>query len=224
MMANARGRKAMQKAKEAKQKKALFVLAPVLLALVAWQGPKTFNALTGSSSAAPPAPTATAPVPGVPLPPPGSAPVTTTPTPPAALVDTDVPAEAGDGQLSALGRFSGGDPFAGAPAAGSPADSSSGDSSGDAGTSSDSGGDVAVSSAVIEVNGKSETVNKGSAFPASHSIFTLVSLTPKKATLGLVQGLFEDGSATVDVAVGEQVVLIAAPDTTKYTVELISVS
>ena len=36
--------------------------------------------------------------------------------------------------------------------------------------------------------------------------------------------MFEDGSATMEIALGERVILVAAPQTTQYTVELLDVS
>ena len=43
-------------------------------------------------------------------------------------------------------------------------------------------------------------------------------------TIGVVQGMFENGSATMEIAVGERVTLVAAPQTTQYVVELLDVS
>ena len=131
--------------KEAKQKKALFVLVPIFLGLIAWQGPGMFRAFTGGSepeaSSAPPAATVAPPPPGgaAPTTPPAAvAPPAAAPPavqPPAAaepgLPDTDVPPEAAEGQLLTFNRFVGKDPFkqqlldgptgAGAPSSGAPA-------------------------------------------------------------------------------------------------------
>ena len=60
--------------KEAKQKKLLLLLVPVFLALIVWQGPKTYKAFTGGSAAPPPAApagtttTTPSPEPGTPAP------------------------------------------------------------------------------------------------------------------------------------------------------------
>jgi hypothetical protein len=36
--------------------------------------------------------------------------------------------------------------------------------------------------------------------------------------------MFEDGSQTTKIAMGERVILVAAPQTTQYTIELLDVS
>ena len=57
-MASKKVQAALLKQKEAKQKKVLFLLVPVFLGLMAWQGPKTFKAITGGNA---PPPTTAAP-------------------------------------------------------------------------------------------------------------------------------------------------------------------
>lgn len=109
------------KAKEAKQKKMAIGLGVLLVAVLAFQGPKTLKMLKGPQAAAPvaaaTAPTtpttpaaapaaAGAPVPaGAPAPAPGS-------EQHAVLVDSDVPAAAADGQLRSFELFTAKDPFA----------------------------------------------------------------------------------------------------------------
>ena len=44
---------ALLKQKEAKQKKVLFLLIPLFLGLMAWQGPKTYKSLMGGSTPPP---------------------------------------------------------------------------------------------------------------------------------------------------------------------------
>ena len=112
------------KAKEAKQKKIAIGLSVLLVAVLAFQGPKTLKMLKGPT---PPAPTETVAV-GAPLTtttaagavPPGtpSAPATAAGAPatsgdaqPAVLVDSDVPVAAGTGQLLSFERFAPVDPF-----------------------------------------------------------------------------------------------------------------
>jgi hypothetical protein len=76
---------------------------------------------------------------------------------------------------------------------------------------------------VIETNGVSETVSLGEEFPASDPTFSLVALTLEGATIGVVQGMFETGEATIEIEVGEEVTLVAAPDSTQYVVKLVDV-
>src|SRR3954451_16724608 len=97
-MASKKVQAALLKQKEAKQKKVLFLLVPLFLGLMAWQGPKTFKAFTGGNAP----PTTAAPL--TPAPPPGSAPSTpgagAVVVPPSQLVDTDAPPSLMDGQMS----------------------------------------------------------------------------------------------------------------------------
>lgn len=76
---------------------------------------------------------------------------------------------------------------------------------------------------MIETNGVSETVSVGEEFPASDPTFTLVALTLEGATIGVVQGMFETGEATIEIEVGEEVTLVAAPASTQYVVKLVDV-
>jgi hypothetical protein len=203
----------LQRQKEAKQKKMLLVLAPILLALLAWQGPKTVKAFTGGEAAPPP------PVPAAttPLAPAGSAPTSGAQTPgaPATLPETERPYEALDGQLISFSRFGARDPFdqSYAPATGSP-DSSGGDD-----TSARE-----PNTAEIEVNGAGETVAIGEAFPASDPTFELVSISGQTATIGLVSGSFSNGAETIAIEVGETLVLVSDPDETRYAIKIVGVA
>lgn len=217
-MAAPRKAELLYQQKQAKQKKLLLIMVPVFIALVAWQGPKTFKALTGGSQAQPsPAPAVTTPTPGT------TVPTTPASSEPGVLPDTDLPPEAEADQLISFSRFTGKDPFARTSGLSGSSSESSGGTSG--GTSGGGSGNVDESptSAVIEVNGSNETVSPGSAFPSNDPTFTLDSLSEDRAVIGLVQGMFEDGSSTVEISLGERIVLVSAPDSTRYTVELISV-
>ena len=123
-MASKKVQAALLKQKEAKQKKVLFLLVPVFLGLMAWQGPKTFKAITGGNAPPPTtaAPSTTAPTPGSAPSTPGAGAV----VPPSQLVDTDAPPSLMDGQMSNLGVFPGRDPFSGGAIAPSPGDVSTG--------------------------------------------------------------------------------------------------
>jgi hypothetical protein len=192
---------AIQKAKEAKQKKLLLLLLPLFLGLVAWQGPKMYKALF-----APPAPeatpTATTPTPTVPGAP------TTAPAAPLAggLGDSEPLPTAGSHQLLSFSRFTARNPFI-APGGGAPPAS---------GTSQ------LTNTAVIEVNGQSQEVVYGAAFPTADPVFRLANVTESGVEVGLASGSFDDGRDTVAIAIGEQVQLVG-DDGTSYTVRVVSV-
>jgi hypothetical protein len=239
--------------KAAKQKKLLLFLAPVLLGLLVWQGPGMLRAFTGGdgggaeASSAPPAPTFGPPAPGgaptAPAAPASPAPAAPGGQPPAVaaeeagLPETDVPADAQPGQLVTFSRFVGKDPFkqqlldaptggtasspAAPPAPGvtsppppSPPPTASG--------SSPSTGPRATS-ARIEVNGALETVGVRATFPAGDPVFRLASISGGTVRIGLVAGSFEGGAKTVEVRVGESVVLVSQPDGLRYRIKVLSV-
>jgi hypothetical protein len=203
----------LRRQKEAKQKKLLILLIPLFLGLVVWQGPKMYKAfLGGQPAAAPPAATTTAPTDPAAVPAPASG-EGGTETTPAGLPDTDVPPESGRDRLVSFSRFGSRDPF------GQPGGSSSSGTSG----APTGGSEQSAASAVLEVNGSSETVTAGSQFPANDPTFQLVSLTADKAVVGLVSGSFEGGEATVELSLGEQIELVADPDGTRYAVRLVSI-
>jgi hypothetical protein len=206
----------LRQQKEAKQKKLLIVLAPVFLGLAAWQGPPMYKALFAGSPPPPPPPAQTAAVPTDPA---AGAPTTqqdgTTPTAPTAgLVDTDPPPTAGVDRLVSFSRFTARDPFK----------VTVGQTEEPVGTGTDDTGSSGeqATSALLEVNGTSQSVSVGDSFPATDPTFKLVSLTSEKAVVGLVTGTFEGGQDTVDIAVGEQVQLVADGGTS-YTIKLVSV-
>jgi hypothetical protein len=186
---------ALRAAKEAKQKKLLVLLIIPFIALLAWQGPKTFKALQGGS---PPAPSSALPLPATPT--------TTLPgqaTPPGALPDSDPQPELLDGQLLSFSRFSGRDPFIPRVPV-------------DTGTSATGG-------ATIEINGESEDVGINDPFPASDPTFKLVSVTDTAAIIGLVSGSFSNGADTITINVGETLVL-AADDGARYAIKIVSIA
>ena len=188
--------------KQAKQKKLLFVLVPLFLGLLVWQGPKTLKAFTGGEAAPPPAvPAATttttpSPAPGTPAPSGGGS---------SSLPDSDVRPDPLDGQLVSFSRFPGRDPFAIVSSPGA---------SGGTGT-------PAASAATIEVNGSGESVSIGDSFPASEPTFKLVSVEGQIANIGLVSGTFSNGAETIAISVGETLVLVA-DDGARYAIKLVS--
>lgn len=199
----------LAKAKEAKQKKILLVLLPFFLLLVAWQGPKMYKSLFAQPTAPEAAPATTAPTattPGTPAP---GTPVTGTAAPaPAsgALADSEPLPTADSDQLLSFSRFTARNPFVRTGG----------------GTQSPSETSQLVNVAVVEVNGQSEEVVYGDTFPASDPVFRLANVTEGGVQVGLADGTFDGGQQTVDIAVGEQVDLVA-DDGTTYTVKVVSV-
>jgi hypothetical protein len=196
---------ALRAQKDAKQKKLLFVLIPVFLLLLVWQGPKTLKAFQGgASSAAPPLPpvatTTTASSGDFDSPAPASGGDTSLP-------DTDLVPELLDGQLVSFSRFRGRDPFA-----------VSGSSGGSTGSSA-----PAVDGATIEVNGTAESVPLEGSFPSDDPTFKLVSVSDQSAEIGLVSGTFSNGAETISINVGETLVLVA-DDGARYSIKLVAVS
>jgi hypothetical protein len=192
---------ALQAQKDAKQKKLLFVLVPVFLLILVWQGPKTLKAFQGPSSAPPP-PAATVTTSTTPSATPGS------PTPPSdgtSLPDTDVVPKPLEGQLVSFNRFRGRDPFA------------------TSGSSGSGGSAAAAAGATVEVNGTSESIPLGGSFPSSDPTFKLVSVVGQSAEIGLVSGTFSDGAETISINVGETLVLVA-DDGARYAIKLVSVA
>jgi hypothetical protein len=207
--------KALRKRKEAQQKKILIVLAPILLGLLAWQGPKTYSALMGGSAApAPPAATTattttTSPVPlptGTAPPPPTGSDTSAT-----SLPDSDPLLAPGAGQLIVFSRFVSKDPFRAKPSSTSSTD----------GTEGLTGN---ASSASLEINGTAEDVKIGETFPAGDPAFRLVDAGGHSAEIGLASGTFSNGQETIAVNVGETLVLISDPDGKRYAIKLLSVA
>jgi hypothetical protein len=220
-MARRKARELALKQKESQQKKLLILLVPLFLGLVAWQGPKMYKAFFGKPTSAAPAqaPTTTAPTGTATTPPstPESGTETTAAAAPVGLQDTDAPPESSLDRLVSFSRFESRDPFGdpNAPASGSETTQSTG--------TGGSGGEQTAVTAVFDVNGVSETVSVAGQFPSSDPTFRLVSLSTDKAVVGLVSGSFEGGQDTVELAVGEQLELVADPDGTRYIVKLVRV-
>jgi len=116
-----KGEEILRQRKEAKQKKILFVLGPIFLLLMVWQGPGYVKMLTGGGSeptaatSSTSATTGATPDPGLAAPPSTVDPSAVPAAPPAAgalaLPDSDQPLGADTGQLISFGRFLSKDPF-----------------------------------------------------------------------------------------------------------------
>jgi hypothetical protein len=230
------------KEKAAKQKKTVIVLGVVLAGAVAFAA-HTMMGMSGSPSSAPQAATTTAatstPAPAAPTgtalpaaPSLGSiAPTATTPSASTSPLVSAVQAPAGTGQLQSFSLFESKDPFhtrgPGAGGASSSPSSSSGGTSG--GTSSGGGSAPKIppappapppTSAVISVNGTSESVLSGSNFPAASPVFQLLSLTATTAKISVVGGSYASGAGTLTLKINKPVTLVNTADGTRYTILL----
>jgi hypothetical protein len=218
-MASKKVQAALLKQKEAKQKKVLFLLVPIFIGLIAWQGPKTFKAIAGGN---PPPPTAAAPLTTAPTP--GSAPSTPgagAVVPLSQLVDTDAPPSLMDGQLSNLGVFPGRDPFSGGAVTPGLGDVSTGGAGTGTGTGTTS---TTPTSARVEVNGGAEDVSIGETFPESDPAFKLVSVTASSAMISLASGAtFTNGNQSEQIKVGETLTVVG-DDGSTFNIKLVSTS
>lgn len=247
----ARAEEALRAQKDANQKKLLFVLVPVFLALVVWQGPKTYKAFSGSSApVSEPVPTTSTPAPSID---PSSAPAPSTATgaPQATragssgLSDTDPLPAADSNQVASFSLFGAQDPFL--PRSGAPlpydVESASTDTSGttdggttdggttDGGTTatgtdaSGSGSEgTATSSASLDVNGSQARVALGSTFPKSDPLFRVTKIGSDYIRVGLVSGSFLNGSSTQKIKVGHSLTLLKQPEGVPFKVTVRTVS
>jgi hypothetical protein len=222
------------KAKARKQKIVAAVLGVLFLGVMVYQAPTILGLFGGGSSevatepAPPPPPAAAAPAPGV------AAPAAAPATGSAELVDTDVVAQPTQGQLVTFDRFESKDPFAqqaeeageSAPAAENapPKDSGLTQDPGQAAPESPPPPPAKVETATISVNGASTQASVGGTFPEDDPIFKLVSLTKRSAKVGIVDGTYATGSATVTLTKGgKPVTLMNTADGTTYVLRLVSV-
>ena len=143
-----------------------------------------------------------------------SAPATAPAAPPVGLADSEPLPTPGSHQLLSFSRFTARNPFI-APGGGAPPASGGG-------AAPASGTSQLTNTAVIEVNGQSEEVVYGAAFPTADPVFRLANVTESGVEVGLASGSFDDGRQTVAIAVGEQVQLVG-DNGTSYTVRVVSV-
>jgi hypothetical protein len=241
------------KDKAAKQKKIAIGLVCFLALAVAYAA-HTMMSLNSSGGTKPVAAAATTPAtttPTTPTPAPtaaaptlGGTPVATDPAAASTgssqlLAAVSPPAD--PGQLESFSHFESKDPFAG----GGPSSSSSSSSGGSSGSGTGSSGSGSSGSgtssppatppapptpppttAVIAVNGVSESVATGAIFPTSspnatsNGVFDLVSLTSNTATVSVVGGSYASGSQTLKLTANKPVTLVNTADGTRYTLLL----
>jgi len=242
------------KDKAAKQKKLIIILALVMVLAVGYAY-KTMSGLNGAPAASKPQavaagavnPPASAPAPTTPAPAAPTLagnPVASTGTPaatPAAtpsgtdsssLVSVVIPT-ADQGQLQSFSRFESKDPFA-SSASSSPTAGTSGSGKGSSGSGSPPATPPTPpappapppTTAVISVNGTSESVLMGHVFPAANPVpstnglFDLVSLTAHTAVVSIVGGSYAGGSQTLTLKENKPVTLVNTADGTRYTLVL----
>ena len=227
------------KAKAGKQKKIVIMLG-VVMALALAYAVHTMMALNGSPSALPQAagvtvataPTAApaAPLPAAPTLSPSADPTAASPS--SSQLVSAVRPPTGAGQLGSFSLFESKDPFNSAGPSSSQPASGSGASSGgtgSGGTSSGSGSAPAAppappaappTAAVIAVNGVSESVLTGGAFPSTNPMFQLVSLSGTTAKVSVVGGSLASGTPTMTLTVNKPVTLQNTADGTRYTLVL----
>jgi len=232
------------KEKAAKQKKTVIVLGVVLAGAVAFAA-HTMMGMSGSPSSAPQAadPNATTTAASTPAPaaPTGTAlpaapslgsiaPTATTPSAASSPLVSAVQAPAGPGQLQSFSLFESKDPFHTSGPGSGGASSPSSPSGGTSGGTSSGGGPAPKippappapppTSAVISVNGSSESVVSGSNFPAASPVFQLLSLTATTAKISVVGGSYASGAGTLTLKVNKPVTLVNTADGTRYTLLL----
>ena len=207
----------------------------LLLAVLAFQVPRTMKMLNAQPAPPPPAEVAPGTVPSDPsvLPTPGAVGGGAAPTASGdgTLVDSDPAPVAANGQLISFGRFASKDPFvaqidpttAGGGSTPAPSGSGSTPPGGVVPAGPTAGSPGVAGSAVISVNGVRETVAAGGEFPKDSPVFRLVKVVGGEARIGIAGGALASGSPTVTLRRGKAVTLVNTADGTRYELELVSV-
>jgi hypothetical protein len=239
------------KAKAKRQKIYAGVGGVILLAVLAFQVPRTLKMMhpaTETSSSPAPATTTATPAPiSAPSLSGGNAAASPAAAEPGGdgISDPDAVPAAASGQLLAFGLFRSKDPFVqqlklnGATGATGVVPVSSG-ATGATGPVTGAGVGVskpaaqpvspstapaaASTAAAISVNGTPESVQVGGTFPAANPYFRLVSLTKKGAKISIAGGSLENGAPTVTLTKNKALTLLNTADGTRYVLRLVSVS
>jgi hypothetical protein len=236
------------KAKQARQKKIAIVGGVLLLALVAYQGPKTLKLLKGPQPVTPPAAAPATPTPGAPVPAPATGSPATPATPVAAtelasVPDSDAAPEIEQGQLATFERFASKDPFAQQaqpkpePRVSKPNDGKKKEEPKPAKpTKPNTGGFTTGGSTAptppalatatsIAVNGVAEDVKLETPFPEAEPTFVLVSVATdgKSVELGIAGGSYAGGGETMKLKLGQKLTLQNTADGSRYELELLSI-
>ena len=242
------------KAKAKRQKIYAGIGGVILLAVLAFQVPRTLKMMhpADASSSSPP-PAATTASTATPISAPslsgGNAAAATAAPGGDGITDPDAVPPPQSGQLLAFGLFRSKDPFVQqlnlngttgptGPTSSAGATGSSGPAAGGSGAAG--GGGVSTSTsppastpatpatplttAVISVNGAPESVQVGGTFPTSDPYFKLVSLTKKGAKISIAGGSLDNGAPTVTLTKNKALTLMNTADGTRYVLRLVSVS
>ena len=234
-------------AKAKRQKVIAAVLGAVLLAVLAFQGPRTLKMLHQSSASASPAATTPATgATGATGAPAASATGSTSGSTGDGLNDPGVLPAPQSGQLLAFSRFRSKDPFTQQINLACASDSSGGSCGGGSTTTTQPSGGaklttptgsktstppatgtgvtaVKAGTAEISVNGTTQSVAVGAKFPASTPTFVLVSLAKGTAKIGIAGGSLEGSNQTVTLEKGVALTLMNTADGTRYVLRLVSV-
>ena len=239
-------------AKAKRQKIIAGALGAVLLAVLAFQLPRTLKMLHQSSaSASPAATTASTGVTGASgaLPAAAAGSTSTSGGTGDGLTDPGVLPAPQSGQLLGFSRFRSKDPFTQQIDIKCASDSGSTGGCTSTGATLPSGGGgkptkpsgsgtktstppstgsgvtaVKPNSAEISVNGATESVAVGANFPASSPTFVLVSLTKSGAKIAIAGGSLDGNKQTVTLKKGVALTLMNTADGTRYVLRLVSVS
>ncbi len=124
------------------------------------------------------------------------------------------------GQLQSFSLFESKDPFHSSGPGSTGGTSSGGATTGKPPKTPPAPPTAPPSSAVISVNGVSESVTSGGNFPAANPLFQLVSLTASVARVSVVGGTYANGAPTLTLRVNKPVTLANTADGTRYTLTL----
>jgi hypothetical protein len=242
------------KAKAKRQKIYAGVGGVILLAVLAFQVPRTLKMMhpADASSSTPPPATTTGSTP-TPISAPslsgGNAAAATAAPGGDGITDPDAVPPPQSGQLLAFGLFRSKDPFVqqlklsgatgatGPISAGGPTGASGPVAGGSSGSGVGGGSKptsppastpaapaTPLTTAVISVNGAPESVQVGGTFPTADPYFKLVSLTKKGAKISIAGGTLENGAPTVTLTKTKSLTLMNTADGTRYVLRLVSVS
>jgi hypothetical protein len=241
------------KAKAKRQKIYAGIGGVILLAVLAFQVPRTLKMMhpadASSSSPAPATTSASTPTPiSAPSLSGGNAAAASAAPGGDGITDPDAVPPPQSGQLLAFGLFRSKDPFvqqlnlngatgpAGPVSAGGPTGASGpaagGSGAGGGGSSTPTSAPAstpaapatALTTAVISVNGAPESVQVGGTFPTADPYFKLVSLTKKGAKISIAGGTLDNGAPTVTLTKNKALTLMNTADGTRYVLRLVSVS
>jgi hypothetical protein len=127
---------------------------------------------------------------------------------------------ADSGQLQSFSLFESKDPFHSSGPGSTGGTSSGGGATGKPPKTPPAPPTAPPSSAVISVNGVSESVTSGGNFPAANPLFQLVSLSASVARVSVVGGTYANGAPTLTLRVNKPVTLANTADGTRYTLTL----